>query len=249
MCRSTDAPSSWVCLFDSLLGVAVATPARRLIFDEVIGCTVLKGEVDGGFLAIWHSPTGLNESSEYTFSGAQSAVIPQRPATTGTGKSQYGVGNSTASVLGRKTRCSLSHQTLGLPAPSTVTYCGTLLTAPRHSPAVQSSALITKRVTQGVAECKRALALYHNLADAHEMMGIAKSCMGCSAGTESHVNEAFTIDPSLKGPSVLAVGRLFASSHKLIPRQIPKAPFARMAGKAAILISKAVESRANLKSS
>jgi hypothetical protein len=65
MYRSTDASNSWVCLF-SLNGVAVAIPARCLIFDDLMGCTVLEGGADRGFLAMgilrW-----VDEPSEYTF--------------------------------------------------------------------------------------------------------------------------------------------------------------------------------------
>jgi tetratricopeptide (TPR) repeat protein len=53
----------------------------------------------------------------------------------------------------------------------------------------------TNRVAQGVAECERALALDRNLADAHELMGAAKCYMGCSADTESHINEALRLSP------------------------------------------------------
>jgi hypothetical protein len=50
MCRNTDAPSSWVCLLVTLLGVRVAVLAMVLILDDVIGWTVTV--LDGGFLAM-----------------------------------------------------------------------------------------------------------------------------------------------------------------------------------------------------
>jgi tetratricopeptide (TPR) repeat protein len=53
----------------------------------------------------------------------------------------------------------------------------------------------TNRVAQGLAECERALALDHNLADAHAMMGVAKYAMGCGVETEAHVNEALRLSP------------------------------------------------------
>jgi len=55
--------------------------------------------------------------------------------------------------------------------------------------------ITTNRVAQGVAECERALALDRNLADAHEMIGAAKCYAGCSADTESHINEALRLSP------------------------------------------------------
>lgn len=55
--------------------------------------------------------------------------------------------------------------------------------------------ICTNRVAQGLAECERALALDRNLADAHEMMGIAKFYMGCGADSESHINEALRLSP------------------------------------------------------
>jgi TolB-like protein/class 3 adenylate cyclase len=53
----------------------------------------------------------------------------------------------------------------------------------------------TNRVAQGVAEYERALALDRNLADAHALIGEAKTCMGRAAETEAHINEAFRLSP------------------------------------------------------
>jgi TolB-like protein len=70
--------------------------------------------------------------------------------------------------------------------------------APNHAFAhlalgvVQSS---TNRVAQGVAEYKRALALDRNLADAHALIGEARTYMGRAVETEAHINEAFRLSP------------------------------------------------------
>lgn len=73
-----------------------------------------------------------------------------------------------------------------------------LCLAPDHAWAHLTLAVLlihTNRVAQGVAECERALTLDRNLADAHELMGIAKHYMGCAADTDSHVNEALRLSP------------------------------------------------------
>jgi TolB-like protein/class 3 adenylate cyclase len=70
--------------------------------------------------------------------------------------------------------------------------------APNHAFAhlalgvVQSS---TNRVAQGVAEYERALALDRNLADAHALIGEARTYMGRAVETEAHINEAFRLSP------------------------------------------------------
>ena len=70
--------------------------------------------------------------------------------------------------------------------------------APNHAFAhlalgvVQST---TNRVAQGVAEYERALALDRNLADAHALIGEARTYMGRAAETEAHINEAFRLSP------------------------------------------------------
>jgi tetratricopeptide (TPR) repeat protein len=73
-----------------------------------------------------------------------------------------------------------------------------LCLAPDHPRAhftLAISLICTGRVAQGVAECERALDLDRNLADAHEMLGVAKNYMGCAADTESHINEALRLSP------------------------------------------------------
>ena len=70
--------------------------------------------------------------------------------------------------------------------------------APNHAFAhlalgvVQST---TNRVAQGVAEYERALALDRNLADAHALIGEARTYMGRAVETEAHINEAFRLSP------------------------------------------------------
>ncbi|WP_026202592.1 winged helix-turn-helix domain-containing protein [Bradyrhizobium sp. WSM2793] len=53
----------------------------------------------------------------------------------------------------------------------------------------------TNRVSQGVAECRRALTLDRNLADAHVTMGTANFYIGRGADTEFYVNEALRLSP------------------------------------------------------
>jgi TolB-like protein len=70
--------------------------------------------------------------------------------------------------------------------------------APNHAFAHLVLALIqlyTNRSEEGIAECERALALDHNLAMAHGLIGWAKYLMGRGAETEVHVNEAFRLSP------------------------------------------------------
>ena len=55
--------------------------------------------------------------------------------------------------------------------------------------------IFTNRAAQGIAECERALALDHNLADAHGAIGIAKYFMGRATETESHILEALRLSP------------------------------------------------------
>ena len=73
-----------------------------------------------------------------------------------------------------------------------------LCLAPDHAWAHFTLAVVlicTNRVAQGIAECERALTLDRNLADAHEMLGVAKNYMGCAADTKSHINEALRLSP------------------------------------------------------
>jgi TolB-like protein/Tfp pilus assembly protein PilF len=53
----------------------------------------------------------------------------------------------------------------------------------------------TNRMSQGIAECKRALALDRNLADAHGHIGSAKYFLGRGAETEAHISEALRLSP------------------------------------------------------
>jgi TolB-like protein/class 3 adenylate cyclase len=78
----------------------------------------------------------------------------------------------------------------------------TVVTALSHAPNHPAAHLVfgdllilTKRATQGIAECERALALDRNLAVAHALIGFAKIVMGRAAETEAHVNEAFRLSP------------------------------------------------------
>jgi tetratricopeptide (TPR) repeat protein len=70
--------------------------------------------------------------------------------------------------------------------------------APNHAMAHVSmgvTLMMTNRAAQGVAECERALALDHNLAEAHAQIGSAKLLLGCGGETEAHINEAFRLSP------------------------------------------------------
>jgi TolB-like protein/class 3 adenylate cyclase/Tfp pilus assembly protein PilF len=51
------------------------------------------------------------------------------------------------------------------------------------------------RAGQGIAECERALALDHNYATGHALIGFAKHLLGRSAETEAHVKEALRLSP------------------------------------------------------
>jgi TolB-like protein/class 3 adenylate cyclase len=53
----------------------------------------------------------------------------------------------------------------------------------------------TNRAVQGIAECERALALDHNLAEAHGVIGAAKYFAGRGAETQAHVEEAMRLSP------------------------------------------------------
>ena len=70
--------------------------------------------------------------------------------------------------------------------------------APNHAFAHLAFGVVlssTNRVAQGVAEYERALALDRNLADAHALIGEAKTYIGRAAETEAHINEAFRLSP------------------------------------------------------
>ena len=83
-------------------------------------------------------------------------------------------------------------------AAAEVTLSKALSLAPQHALAHLTLGIIqilTKRATQGIAECERALALDRNLAHAHAWIGLAKMFVGRATETEAHVNEAFRLSP------------------------------------------------------
>lgn len=55
--------------------------------------------------------------------------------------------------------------------------------------------MFTNRAERGICECKRALALDRNLADAHGCIGMAKYFCGRAADTEGHIREALRLSP------------------------------------------------------
>ena len=55
--------------------------------------------------------------------------------------------------------------------------------------------IFTAREPQGIIECKHALSLDRNLADAHGWIGLAKHFLGCPEETEAHVCEALRLSP------------------------------------------------------
>ena len=55
--------------------------------------------------------------------------------------------------------------------------------------------LCTNRAAQGVAECKHALVLNRNLAEAHACIGVAKLFVGRATETEAHVQEVLRVSP------------------------------------------------------
>jgi tetratricopeptide (TPR) repeat protein len=70
--------------------------------------------------------------------------------------------------------------------------------APEHALAHQIMGGVqiwTNRAAQGIAECERALALDRNVANAHGLIGLAKSLIGRAEETETHVLEALRLSP------------------------------------------------------
>ena len=55
--------------------------------------------------------------------------------------------------------------------------------------------MLTKRATEGIAECEHALALDQNLAEAHDWIGMAKILVGRAEETEGHALEALRLSP------------------------------------------------------
>jgi TolB-like protein/class 3 adenylate cyclase len=55
--------------------------------------------------------------------------------------------------------------------------------------------MYTKGPASGIAECEQALALDHNSASAHSLIGFGKYLLGRGAETEKHINEALRLSP------------------------------------------------------
>jgi tetratricopeptide (TPR) repeat protein len=70
--------------------------------------------------------------------------------------------------------------------------------APQHAGAhlaLGAVQMFTNRAAQGIASCERALALDHNLADAHGCIGMAKYFVGRPEEAEAHIKEALRLSP------------------------------------------------------
>ena len=73
-----------------------------------------------------------------------------------------------------------------------------LTVAPDHARAHMALGTVlgwTKRAEQAIAECERALAIDHNLAFAHALIGMRKVYLGRAEETEAHVQEALRLSP------------------------------------------------------
>jgi TolB-like protein/Tfp pilus assembly protein PilF len=73
-----------------------------------------------------------------------------------------------------------------------------LLRAPNHPRAhmLLGSVLIrTNRAAKGIAECRQALALDRNLAEAHGFIGLGKHALGRVEEVEGHIQEALRLSP------------------------------------------------------
>jgi tetratricopeptide (TPR) repeat protein len=55
--------------------------------------------------------------------------------------------------------------------------------------------ILTKRASEGIAECEHALQLDRNLAPAHFSIGLAKVFIGRAEETEAHIAEAVRLSP------------------------------------------------------
>jgi tetratricopeptide (TPR) repeat protein len=55
--------------------------------------------------------------------------------------------------------------------------------------------ILTKRATQGIAECEHALELDRNLAHAHAVVGFGKTFVGRAEETEAHIAETLRLSP------------------------------------------------------
>ena len=83
-------------------------------------------------------------------------------------------------------------------AASEATLTKALCAVPDHAPAHLYLGLVdilTKRATQGIAECERALELDRNLAHAHATIGLGKIFIGRAEETEAHIVEALRLSP------------------------------------------------------
>jgi TolB-like protein/class 3 adenylate cyclase len=70
--------------------------------------------------------------------------------------------------------------------------------APQHAMAhlaLGAVQMMTNRAALGICECEHALALDHNLADAHGCIGMAKYFSGRAEDTEAHILEALRLSP------------------------------------------------------
>ncbi|QOZ80366.1 adenylate cyclase [Bradyrhizobium sp. CCBAU 53351] len=73
-----------------------------------------------------------------------------------------------------------------------------LLRAPNHPRAhmlLGAVQIQTNRIDNGVAQCRRSLALDRNLADAHGFIGLGKYQSGLSEEVEGHIQEALRLSP------------------------------------------------------
>jgi TolB-like protein len=78
------------------------------------------------------------------------------------------------------------------------TLTNVLSMAPRHAWAhltLGAVRMFSNRAIQGISECERALALDHNLADAHACIGMGKYFAGRAEETEAHILEALRLSP------------------------------------------------------
>ena len=73
-----------------------------------------------------------------------------------------------------------------------------LLRAPNHPRAhmlLGAVQIRTNRAAKGIAECRQALALDRNLADAHGFIGLGKHALGRGEEAEGHIQEALRLSP------------------------------------------------------
>jgi TolB-like protein/Tfp pilus assembly protein PilF len=78
------------------------------------------------------------------------------------------------------------------------TLSGVLSRAPSHPRAhmlLGAVQIRTDRATKGIAECRQALALDRNLADAHAFLGLGKHALGRDEEVEAHIQEALRLSP------------------------------------------------------